>query len=246
VKLVLMSDLHLEFWSDISRFIKNIADSTPKSDLIVLAGDIGVLACNYNDIVDLLTRLSNKGQVLYVAGNHEFYGRAFECGEQDLERLKIEMRPYRNVHVNLGLPEWIKFGDYDILAGTMWFEDNLYTHDEKSWLSDFRVKNLESYIYRYNTYFKNLLEQTNKANIITISHHSPTFKSTNKKYEGSSLNRFFCNPFDNLLEKVTLACHGHLHDAVDYKLGNTRVISNPLGYSTEMKADWAPKVIELP
>ena len=245
MKLTLMSDLHLEFWEDPSRFIDDIVDNTPNSDLIALAGDIGVLAVNLDDIRNLLVKLSGKGRVLFIPGNHEYYGRHFDCGDEDLNSLRREMNAYKNIHVNTGAPEWVKVGDFNILAGTMWFGDGMYTALEKSWLSDFKVKGLEQYIYHYNTYFKNMLEQSCRPNIITISHHSPTYQSVGPRYKGSSLNKFFCNNFDSLLEKVTLACHGHLHGAVDYKIGNTRILSNPAGYPTEIPRDYKPLTIEV-
>lgn len=245
MKLTLMSDIHMEFWEDIPRLIQNVVDITPNSDIIALAGDIGVLAHNYDDIRDLLVKLSAKGRVVMAVGNHEFYGRSFECGDESACALRRELSSYKNIHVNTGPPEWIKAGDYNLLVGTLWFTDCLFDAFEKSCLSDFRVKGLEKYIYQYNTYFKNILEQTCRPNIITITHHAPTFKSVSPKYAGSSLNRFFCNDLDYLLEKVTLACHGHLHDAVDYTLGDTRIVSAPMGYPAEAKLGWKPLTIEL-
>jgi UDP-2,3-diacylglucosamine pyrophosphatase LpxH len=68
LKITYMSDLHLEFWPyDEDRFIDNIVNKTPQSDLIILAGDIGVLAISYEYILSLLTKISVKGgTVVYV------------------------------------------------------------------------------------------------------------------------------------------------------------------------------------
>lgn len=245
MKLALMSDLHMEFWEDIPRFINNIVDLTPNADVIALAGDIGNIAINYDDMRDLLVKLSGKGRVIAVLGNHDYYGRPFECGDEVACSLRRELAAYKNIHVNIGPPEWIKVENFNILAGTLWFENCQFSNTEKSWLSDFRVKNLEKYIYDWNSFYKKVLEQACKPNIITITHHSPTYKSVHPKYNGSSLNRFFCNNMDDLLLKVTLSCHGHLHDPVDYYINKTRICSAPFGYPAEARADWAPKLIEL-
>ena len=191
---------------DPDRFITDLLLLTPESDLIVLAGDITVLAHGADYLIRFLKKLSLKGRVLFVPGNHEFYGRSFECGEESLNFIKEGLKKYKEIHVNTGSPEWIKYGDFNFLVGTAWFPNLMYSDTEKSWLSDFRVKNLESYIYRYNQYFENLLEKIDKKNIVTVSHHSPTFKSTHPKYAGSSLNRFFCNDWDDLLAKKRSYC----------------------------------------
>lgn len=247
MKLALMSDLHMEFWEDIPRFINNIVDLTPNADVIALAGDIGNLSCNFDDIRDLLVKLSGKGRVICVSGNHEYYGRPFECGDGALNTLRKEVGQYKNIHVNTGAPEWIKVDNINFLVGTLWFANGMFNAFEKSCLSDFKVKGLESYIYHYNEFYKNILEQTCKPNIVTITHHSPTFKSVNEKYKNSSLNMFFCNELSHLLENkgVLLSCHGHLHDPVDYYINKTRVCSAPYGYPSEAKSSWKPLVIDL-
>ena len=62
MKLHVLSDLHLEF-----------ADFTPASntaDVIVLAGDIGLRS----EGVTWARKSFPKQEIIYVAGNHEFYG----------------------------------------------------------------------------------------------------------------------------------------------------------------------------
>lgn len=62
MKLHVLSDLHLEF-----------ADFTPASntaDVIVLAGDIGLRA----EGVTWARKSFPQQEIIYVAGNHEFYG----------------------------------------------------------------------------------------------------------------------------------------------------------------------------
>ncbi|WP_425334298.1 metallophosphoesterase [Polynucleobacter sphagniphilus] len=62
MKLHVLSDLHLEF-----------ADFTPASntaDVVVLAGDIGLRA----EGVTWARKSFPQQAIIYVAGNHEFYG----------------------------------------------------------------------------------------------------------------------------------------------------------------------------
>jgi Icc-related predicted phosphoesterase len=45
--------------------------------------------------------------------------------------------------------------------------------------------------------------------------------------------------------KPLVIVSGHLHDAVDYELFDTRITSNPAGYRGELDINWKPKVIEV-
>jgi len=88
MKLHVLSDLHLEF-----------ADFTPVSntaDVIVLAGDIGLCS----EGVTWSRKSFPMQEIIYVAGNHEFYGsqrcHVLEdirnaCGENDVHFLDDEV-----------------------------------------------------------------------------------------------------------------------------------------------------------
>lgn len=243
-----MSDLHLEFWPyDEDRFIDNIVNKTPQSDLIILAGDIGVLAISYEYILSLLTKISVKGgTVVYVPGNHEFYKLSYEDGKSRLKNLRDEVpsnvvvccEPYDNF-AQLG---------YHIFYGTLWFPNLLPAWNIKQGLADFsQIKGLEPAIYKENDAFVKAMEVYCNNKTIVVTHHSPSYRSTAPKYVGSPLNQFFCNDLDSLIEEYEpkLICHGHLHDPVDYKIGKTRIISNPAGYPTEIDINWKPKTIVI-
>jgi len=248
MKLCLMSDLHLEFHRDGgASFCEEILDKTPTCDVIALAGDIGVLAYDYEQMLYLISKLANKSsKTIFIPGNHCFYGRFYEEGVKTLESLREDFKYDSAVEI-CHTPKWIEYKDYNILAGTLWFANLMPDFNTKSWLNDFNVKHIEQYIYTENNAFIRELELTDRKNIITISHHSPTYKSVGQRFLNSPLNQFFCNDMDDLLaeKEVILSCHGHLHDAVDYMLGSTRVVSSPAGYPREIPLDWKPKVIEI-
>ncbi len=66
MKLQIASDLHIEFGHNPE--LRDVG-----ANVLVLAGDIG---CADMDTVDWLHDLSSRYEaVLYVAGNHEFYGK---------------------------------------------------------------------------------------------------------------------------------------------------------------------------
>ena len=96
MKLQIVSDLHL----DAHNFPDKIIDDlyTPYTDVLVVAGDIITNGFdNNNSPVKLLKKLAAKfitHEILYVPGNHDFYGTSIEAG---LKQLRAPIA--NNVHV---------------------------------------------------------------------------------------------------------------------------------------------------
>jgi hypothetical protein len=63
---------------------------------------------------------------------------------------------------------------------------------------------------------------------------APSFLSVNEKYKNDSVNNgAYASDLNDMIldnENIKVWIHGHMHDPVDYMIGNTRVISNPRGY----------------
>jgi hypothetical protein len=58
--------------------------------------------------------------------------------------------------------------------------------------------------------------------------------SINEKYKRErTMNGAYTSDLSELIldhENIKYFVHGHMHDPVDYPVGNTRVLSNPRGY----------------
>ena len=52
-------------------------------------------------------------------------------------------------------------------------------------------------------------------------------------FQGGQVNRIFVHPLDEFVEdrRPALWVHGHTHLGCDYRLGETRVVCNPYGYT---------------
>jgi Icc-related predicted phosphoesterase len=117
-------------------------------------------------------------------------------------------------------------------------------------MADFSyINNLEEHIYKENDEFVKFLKAVwnpSDKNII-ITHHLPSYSCIDPKYRNSSLNQFFANDLDYLINELKPVAwiFGHSHSAVDIKIGETRCVSMPTGYPSEISCDWAPKVIEV-
>jgi predicted phosphodiesterase len=63
---------------------------------------------------------------------------------------------------------------------------------------------------------------------------APSFASVNKKYaHEKTMNGAYASDLSEFIldnENIKVWVHGHMHDPVDYMIGDTRVVSNPRGY----------------
>jgi Icc-related predicted phosphoesterase len=86
------------------------------------------------------------------------------------------------------------------------------------------------------------------ADTVVVTHHAPSARSVNPKYEGDYLNPAFASEIlgaDGV--DAPLWIHGHMHDAVDYTVGKTRVVCNPRGYPGEVyrTGEYQFKVVDI-
>lgn len=148
MRLAIMSDLHLEFDSDLGRSFCDDLDSTDV-DVLVLAGDVLPWTSQQN-LKNVFNRLCEKyPHVIYVLGNHEFYRCDFlEVHKQILEFAKL----YNNLHIlNNNL---ISIDGQEFYGGTGWFPDLTGNERFKNGMNDFwMIENFEPNVYTWNEEF---------------------------------------------------------------------------------------------
>jgi 2',3'-cyclic-nucleotide 2'-phosphodiesterase (5'-nucleotidase family) len=70
--------------------------------------------------------------------------------------------------------------------------------------------------------------------VVVITHMGPTHMSINEKYRNEKYtNGAYVSDLSNLIldnPNIKAWVHGHVHDPVDYMVGDTRVMCNPRGY----------------
>lgn len=237
MKVSIYSDLHLEFYRGQGR---SIVDNLPgDADVCILAGDITV----GEDIPQVLEWFCDKYEhVIYVHGNHEFYG-ANRPAIIELTEEAVEDNP--NLY-------WLNRSSVEIegrrfLGSTLWFkEDPLAPHHH---MTDFSViMDFKSWVYEENRldieYFLNNVQEGD----IVVTHHLPSKRSVAPQYADSPLNSFFLCNLEGLIQHQQPAYwfHGHTHSSFDYKIGKSRVVCNPLGYPHEYNQNFeAGKSFEL-
>ncbi|MDD2934068.1 MAG: metallophosphoesterase [Methylotenera sp.] len=232
MKLHILSDLHNEF----SLYHPEQVDA----DVIVLAGDIWK-----GDRGIAWAHESWPGKrIIYIAGNHEFYGKN---RLETLSRLRISAR---ECNVDFLDNDEVFINNTRFLGCTLWTDFELFGKEHQlecmregqQSLNDFRVIH-EGHGHFSPTHsialhkesiawLKAKLDKPFEGQTVVVTHHLPSFMSVAPHYQNSKLSACFASKLDQMIngEKVQLWIHGHTHDNFDYKLNGTRILCNPRGY----------------
>lgn len=245
MKVRILSDLHLNF----SEFEVPIGDDD-KNTILVLAGDICEIYQGKTRYKEFFKDVTDRFKlVLYVFGNHEYYGTSYlrahdqflrECG--DLDRLKILKEEVIEIDgvVFIGTTLWSDMDKGNPLAMTEakmsmndYFEirtGNCQTPYSRRLLPSDTLK--DHYVMK--TWLWDEVAKAKQANkkIVVVTHHHPSYMSISDRYKGDSLNGCYTSEmFDEIYDngpEVWLC--GHMHNIKDYMINNTRIICNPRGY----------------
>lgn len=237
----LLSDLHLELHSDGGAQYIETLDPTGV-DVLVLAGDILSLRF-YTQAKARFKRLAEKyKKILYVPGNHEFWGMSIDEGFSVLDRICAEV-PELIVLRN----QVISIDGHRFLGGTMWFPRWPPTSDyAASMLPDFKeIKGFGSWVTMENARFTAFLKKNLQEGDVVVTHYLPSTKSVASRYRGSPLNDFFVSEMDLFIldRHPTLWIHGHTHFAFDYQFSKTRIVCNPRGYPGTENDEFVEKLL---
>lgn len=115
---------------------------------------------------------------------------------------------------------------------------------------------------------KKVLDTPFNGKNVLITHHGVHKNSIHKKYlppvhaletkakiPGDNgywrINSGFVSHLPELVAKIDLCLHGHIHNSMDYMVGNTRIVANPRGYPINGGTAWenpdyeSEKLIEI-
>lgn len=229
MRLHVLSDLHLEF----SDFRAVPVDA----DVVVLAGDIG------NGRQGLRWALESfRGPVLYVLGNHEFYG-------EDLSLVETLRHEAAGSHVHVLEREAIEIGGTRFLGCTLWTDFGLFGPDRRddmmrlaeSAIRDFHVITVRGEPFTADRsrqehrlsreWLQGELRRSNpRRPTVVVTHHAPHPGSLSKRFERDPVSCAFVSNLEELMGGAALWIHGHTHASFDYEVRGTRVLCNAKGY----------------
>jgi len=246
----ILSDLHVEFDNAVPPL-------APDADLVVMAGDFA--PATQRRIGEAAKAWAAAGQILYVPGNHEFYG-------SDIDRAAQILAVDCQTHgVTLLNPGAVSVGHVRFIGATLWTdfrfdgaEYELGSHlAVRSGLTDFRgaiasrgvnltTWETSSRHTRDRAFIEAELSAAREAGhvAVVITHHAPSPRCIHPKYEASRLNAGFASNLEELIREhePALWIHGHVHNAVDVTVGRTRIIANPHGYGPAEARDFRPSL----
>lgn len=235
MKIALLSDLHLS--------VQAMDAPATDADVVVLAGDL------HRPAGAIEWARQHRQPTLFVAGNHEFYGG-------DLSTTMRDLRAHANgTHVRvLEHDVWLHAG-VRFLGCTLWSDYRLFDspaqrqqglQQASAMVRDFtRIRSApesdekftpaisQALFDRSVAWLEGQFATAHDGPTVVVTHFAPARGSIAARFAGSPLNACFVSDLEPQIRRwqPALWLHGHVHDSVDYRIGNTRIVANPRGYA---------------
>ena len=252
MKIQYCSDLHLEFRENKSYLKEHPIE--PIGDILFLPGDVIPFALMEKNR-DFFSYISDHFQSSYwMPGNHEYYHSDISKRYGTLnENIRTNVHLVNNITIEKEATRFI--------FSTLWSKinpDNQW-YIEKG-VSDFEFIKYKGYrfsINRFNELHEDCLrfltkevQVGNVGKTIVATHHVPTYLNYPEEYKGSDLNEAFVVELATLIKSngpdYWIYGHHH-HNTPEFKIGNTTMLSNQLGYvqQNEQKGFRTNAIIEI-
>lgn len=226
------------------------------SSVLIMAGDI---SSSINMIEKTIEHIHDRFLgIVYVAGNHEYYGHVRQDQEYAVKR---RLAPFKNVtYVGLDVA-LIELDNVSLVAGTLWGDGGITVQENlrvQQFLRCFKlIKNtVETDEAPYSTDlpytvsmmhddnldaragFKNALEYSAADRpdipVVMVSHYIP-FRSICHPRFGGQIDGGFASDCHEVVSNVTPSgwIFGHTHDTYHEVVGGIPMYCNPSGYRHE-------------
>ena len=244
MKIHILSDLHQEF--------AEYFPAPVNADVVILAGDThkGLNGIKWAQKVFAST------PVIYIAGNHEYYGKNFRGNLQHMRETAQDSNVYFLEN------EAIKLGDITFLGTTLWTDLNFHGNRPLAEASvvqemnDYKAIRMEPKYRKLRPQdtmgmfkeAKTWLEKTiagTPGKKVVITHHGVSHQSVAPEFLNHTCQPAYTSELTPFIldNPVNLWIHGHTHKVFDYTIGTTRVITNPRGYPNETNHGFNPSLI---
>lgn len=252
MRLLILSDLHNDIASMPVEVDGRRIDAD--ADVVVLAGDIheGVHSPMW------AREAFPDKSIILVAGNHEFYGKFWRRNVRKIreksESLGIHFLEKDSVTIDgvrfLGCTLWTDF----MLEGET--RRQVAMIEARQRMNDYQMirldrkpgDNADFRLFKSAKLVPEVVRQRHQESVawleqelqnsdartlgrtVVVTHHAPHENSIPDHYKGNALCPAYASNLSRLMGYAPLWIHGHIHDRRDYKLGDTRVVTNPRGY----------------
>jgi len=250
MRLRVLSDLHLG--------ADPLALPEAEADVIVLAGDIAEGTRGVSWARDW----ARERPVLYVAGNHEFYGHELPGLIEELREQAAgsSVRVLENDEVTIGGVRFLGctlWSDFDFdgrerRAASMELCERVVNDYKQIAFGpdrrELRARDTRTLHISSRRWLAERIAKPHDGATVVVTHHAPLIRSRPPQAVHRALAGAFASDVTELMgaDRVALWIFGHTHRVADLDHGGTRVLSNPYGYPHQQVAGFDPaRVIEL-
>lgn len=249
MRIWLVSDWHLEV-NEIS-VSQALGTQLPGADVCVVPGDLHTGDVAVRILID---RICDHMPVIYVPGNHCYFGRL-------MNTTRAEMRAAAEEHPRMHLldPGVVVVEGTRFIGATLWCDYDLHGTEQRAqvmerakrsikdhsrigieesqdkpavfWMPEHaRARHLEE-----RALIEAELKKPFDGPTVVVTHHAPHPGSIAARFRNEKRHLetpFFVNDLEDLIleHHPDAWLHGHIHDSADYLIGSTRILANPRGY----------------
>lgn len=113
-------------------------------------------------------------------------------------------------------------------------EDNFNKLVDEGKIQKMSPMDTEKMFHRSLKYIEKICQQFTDKKVVVVTHHAPSEESIPTVYKQDKASAAFASNLEKFIlrnSNIKLWCHGHIHTACDYNIGDCRVVCNPLGYA---------------
>lgn len=248
IKIGYVSDLHFEYNHQNPSCIAECEGG----DILILAGDIiSIYGSHYPHVMKQFYNLVDKfDHVLYVFGNHEFYGGDINTSKTEIAKM------IGNRKVSILDNDVFHYSDDIVFIGTTLWTDFLKNsffskQAAKNNLSDYQyIANNNKLLIPEDTYQLHLkskqflhdeCQKHKDKKMVIITHHGATYEALHPRHRGNDLDGAFVSDMSSFAFKydnINAWISGHTHYPQEYTINKTLYLSNPRGYDNMDKINF--------
>lgn len=240
----LVSDVHLEFMKppQVTAWIRSMVPLSP-GEVLVLAGDICSILTSRGKLnsvlVDVLETLKRRwDHVVYVPGNHEYYGTLrHHMPFSEAEGLLVETCRRLGIHFLQKGVFAVPGTDLTVLGCTLW---TLASSQAASSMNDVNYvsENPSDVFVDHLAWLRSEISKHRK--VVVVTHHLPSLACVHPIYASYPDQTGYATDLHTLAPELFTTSvigwmHGHSHESMDVSVGKVRIVSNPTGYPGEKK-----------
>lgn len=231
MKFKVVSDLHLEFMSNIDGIISKINNESDFGKMnLILTGDITTF--RHRKYLDVLFSRLFFNKIFFILGNHEYYHSDH----------KVDVvQEYRNICSKYHNVIFLENDVYQIENGPLIVGATLWSNIDRigyNSMTDNKYLSMEKILEKHNesvSFIKGVVENIVDKPILIITHHLPSKTFILPKYKHYN-NTGFASDCDSLFKKpISHWIFGHTHTKIENEINGIKFICNPLGYINENK-----------